>query len=534
MSQRDLTVDVLIIGAGPAGCTFARKLVEAGRSVFMIDMGAQLSPRPGEHLKNAFYFQRNLDAFSSVIRGHLHEVSMPTSDAPELTLDPGAFRYDPERYRGFVQNNQNPDQDPAVNLPGAAVTYAVGGMATHWTCATPRHHPVVERSKAYEEAEWNRLYDEAEVLLNTHRHEFDGSIRHNLVRDALAAEFGELPEPYQVQNLPLAVERRKDNPGLVHWSGADTVLGALADGPLDREPFILKEQHRCSRLVPNRDGTGIDHAEVQNLKAWETLRIKAKTYIVCCNAYLTPQLLHNSNIRPEPLGRWLTEQPMAFCQIVLKQHLVEAIIEDDRFKDLVRAHRDANPHDPLPFPHDDPEPQVWIPVSEDRPWHCQIHRDAFHYGDVAPNVDTRLIVDLRWFGIVQPRRESRMVFSDTHLDVFGMPQPTFEWILDEEDRRKQHLMMGDMLRAAVALGGFLPGAEPRFVAPGLPVHVTGTTRMGTDPADSVVDAQSRVWGFDNLYLGGNGLIPRGSASNPTLTTVAMAVRAAEHIAGKDA
>ena len=81
------------------------------------------------------------------------------------------------------------------------------------------------------------------------------------------------------------------------------------------------------------------------------------------------------------------------------------------------------------MPEDDPEPQVWIPVSEERPWHCQIHRDAFHYGDMAPNVDNRLIVDLRWFGIVEPREEACMAFSDTHSDVFGMPQPTFSWLL---------------------------------------------------------------------------------------------------------
>ena len=364
---REMEVDVLIVGSGPVGSTFARKLVEAGRSVYMVDIGARLSPRPGAHLKNSFLFQKNIDLFASVIRGHLSVLSVATNETPVLTLDPGAYQFDPAEYKGFVLNNQNPDQNPQRNLPGAAVTYGVGGMATHWTCATPRHHPTLERSDIYDEAEWGRLYDAGEKLLNTHKHEFDGSIRHNVVRDALQAEYTDLGDPYAVQNLPLAVERRKDNPQFVHWSGTDTVLGPLADGCQDSEPFILKEQHRCTRLVPSKDGTSIQYAEIQNLMEWETIHVKANTYIVACSAYLTPQVLYNSNIRPDALGCYMTEQPMAFTQIVLKQDLVDKIEKDPRFASRVKNHRKESEHDPLPIPEDDPEPQVWIPVSEGRP-----------------------------------------------------------------------------------------------------------------------------------------------------------------------
>ena len=111
-------------------------------------------------------------------------------------------------------------------------------------------------------------------------------------------------------------------------------------------------------------------------------------------------------------------------------------------------------------------------MSENRPWHCQVHRDAFSYGGVAPNVDTRLIVDLRWFGKMTPSYDNYVSFASDNRDTFGMPQPTFHVKLSDDDAELSHKMMEDMLVAAGSLGGFLPGAEPSFQELGQSLHIT--------------------------------------------------------------
>jgi C-glycoside oxidase len=50
-----------------------------------------------------------------------------------------------------------------------------------------------------------------------------------------------------------------------------------------------------------------------------------------------------------------------------------------------------------------------------------------------------------------------------------------------------------------------------------------------DDGTGVADYNGQVWGFDNLRLATNGLIPTRMAVNPTLTGVALAARIADGI-----
>lgn len=60
-------------------------------------------------------------------------------------------------------------------------------------------------------------------------------------------------------------------------------------------------------------------------------------------------------------------------------------------------------------------------------------------------------------------------------------------------------------------------------------HMMGGTRMGADPATSVVDSSLKVHGIENLYVVSCSVFPTGGSSNPTFTMMALALRLADRL-----
>jgi choline dehydrogenase-like flavoprotein len=60
-------------------------------------------------------------------------------------------------------------------------------------------------------------------------------------------------------------------------------------------------------------------------------------------------------------------------------------------------------------------------------------------------------------------------------------------------------------------------------------HACGTLVTGVDPQTSVVDSHGKVHGMSNLYVVDGSVLPRSSRVNPALTIYAWSLRVAEHL-----
>jgi choline dehydrogenase-like flavoprotein len=88
----------------------------------------------------------------------------------------------------------------------------------------------------------------------------------------------------------------------------------------------------------------------------------------------------------------------------------------------------------------------------------------------------------------------------------------------------------ETLREMVTEAGWnIQWMNPNMAAPGLCIHEVGTARMGNDKKTSVLNKHNQSWDVKNLFVtDGSSFVSMG-CQNPTLTMMALTVRACDYI-----
>lgn len=129
-----------------------------------------------------------------------------------------------------------------------------------------------------------------------------------------------------------------------------------------------------------------------------------------------------------------------------------------------------------------------------------------------------------------PYESHRIELDPDHRDSSGLGLPVLRITHQlEENELRQHQFMVERSREVLQKMGAVRTWEGPAYTGVLSSHDLGGTRMGDDPALSVVDTHLEVHDTPGLFVFSGSVFPTGCGINPTLTIMSLAMRAADGI-----
>lgn len=141
------------------------------------------------------------------------------------------------------------------------------------------------------------------------------------------------------------------------------------------------------------------------------------------------------------------------------------------------------------------------------------------------------LVSIHPYGEVLPRKENRITVDSSPLDRYGVPLAKITYNIGENERKMTAEMYDtaeSILRAAKA--EIVPFERGWLDSLGSAIHEHGTCRMGADPKRSALNGFNQMHDVKNVYVVDGSSFTTASEKNPTLTILALAWRATDHMA----
>lgn len=161
-----------------------------------------------------------------------------------------------------------------------------------------------------------------------------------------------------------------------------------------------------------------------------------------------------------------------------------------------------------------------------RYWHSQLW--------ISPRATAIGVIDIEQ----ETSLANRISLGDSR-DIFGVQRARIDWDLSEFDAENFYSTcmsifskwtQSDLMNIA-RLDWRLPEFEQKdmlvahfFNTAKDVFHPSGSTRMGTNGANSVVDGNLKVHGLANLYVASTSVFPSSGSANPTFTLIALSIR----------
>jgi choline dehydrogenase-like flavoprotein len=174
----------------------------------------------------------------------------------------------------------------------------------------------------------------------------------------------------------------------------------------------------------------------------------------------------------------------------------------------------------------------WPSDFSDKLWNVLTDLGSVEKGISKEDISTYLYVRAEQ----QPNRDSQISLSNK-LDKLGLPEIKVNWQLTEFDKYSIREAVyrvaeefGRLNLGRVRLRDWVMREDNEWPQPlwgGC--HHMGTTRMSDDAKMGVVDSNCRMHTVSNLYIAGSSVFPTGGNVTPTFTIVALALRLADHL-----